>query len=128
MRDSITIEQSVANVKEASEQNIWLTGKNKGVKIDDITDPDYLQKIIYTLQQREIRAKNIYKIQLSSCNKFYNSIIKRATELDVKLKFNFVPIQDIFMDDDLIKMSTEFEKLFTNDDNIEDNETININR
>lgn len=110
--NNIVIEQSVADVKEASDNNIWLTGKNKGVKIDDINDPDYLQKIIYTLQKRENKAKKIYKIQLLSCAKFYKAISERAKELNVELKFTDVPIQDIFIDDDLVKVSTFFEEMF----------------
>jgi hypothetical protein len=86
------------SIDDAITEGLWQTGENKYVKIKEIEDVKYLQKILFITQtKRERKAYEFikqYKKTMDRISSLYIHIIERFLELDK----NPVYLENIFFD------------------------------
>jgi hypothetical protein len=111
------------NIEESLKQGLWATGPNKYVKISEISEIDYLQKILYTLSKREEKAYSLHEksiLQLEIAAKLYVHVLDRLLQLKTdskpinEIKLLGEPIIDTVCDKDLESLKLKInEKLLS---------------
>lgn len=82
------------DIDDIIDKGLWKRGQDDYIAFKDM-DADYLQKVFYTLQQREKRFRNSYNINLDITSRLYQKAIERSNELGVELKCEFIPMQNL---------------------------------
>jgi hypothetical protein len=83
---------TVNRFTDTLDEGIWLCGNNKGIKISEIDDEEYLQKILYTLQSREAKAIERYRDSMNIVGSLYSYVLTRMKEKNMKIKVDFTPV------------------------------------
>lgn len=105
-KDSKLIEKYIPGLKinDSITDGLWKTGQDRYVKISDITDLDYLQKILGTIRFREKKkANSVINPSLENLICLYYNVLKRCLELGVKPNMDYAPMDCAINEENVIE-------------------------
>lgn len=104
------VEQIKQNIKteEILQEGFWKTGDNKYIKISEIDDVLYLQKILFTLQKRQVAYKAFLKeykskMDISCCLAIHvvDQLKVKGHKMKTSIDFNFDTVGDLGLEDQM---------------------------